>query len=78
MLNLGSENAVSIKELANLVLAVSGQSRNALRILGEEEESIGNRVRANYVPDVAKAKALGIYRDRVSLLEGLQMELEKF
>lgn len=78
VLNLGSENAVSIKALANLILTVSGQSQNALRILGEEEESKGNRVRANYVPDVAKAKALGIYRERVSLLEGLQMELEKF
>ena len=72
IVNIGSSDPITIADLAKLVAAVAGLSDDHVEILGESEASSGNRVRNIYVPDVSRAKALGVYRERIALSEGLR------
>lgn len=72
LLNLGSDNVLSIRELAECVLNASNNSQSCIKVLGQSDQSAGNRVRKNYCPDTSYCKSLGIYRDRVSMREGLR------
>lgn len=71
VVNLGSEVAISIAELAGLIGSFSPNTRVSVRVLGESDQSAGNRIRSNYVPDMSYSKELGIYRNRVTLHEGI-------
>ena len=71
VVNLGSEVSISIAELADLIGSFSPDKRVSVRVLGAVNQSAGNRVRANYVPDMSFSKELGIYRNRVAINEGI-------
>jgi hypothetical protein len=71
VVNLGSEVSISIAELADLISLFSPDKRVSVRVLGAVNQSAGNRVRANYVPDMSFSKELGIYRNRVAINEGI-------
>ena len=72
IVNMGSSDSITIADLAKLVAEVAGLPDDYVEILGVSETSSGNRVRNVYVPDVTRAKALGIYRERITLSEGLR------
>lgn len=72
VVNLGSDVSMSIAELARLIGSFSPHKNVTVKILSEVDESAGNRVRVNYVPDMSYSKKLGIYRDRVSITEGIE------
>ena len=58
--NVGSDQAISIRDLAHLVRDVLCPGK-PVRILGEQAYSVGNAVRSHYVPDISKARnALGL------------------
>jgi len=72
IVNIGSSDAITIADLAKLVAKMAGLPDDYVEILGVSEASSGNRVRNIYVPDVSRAKALGVYRERIALGQGLQ------
>ena len=76
LLNLGSDKAVTIRELAEAVLNAGNNSQSRINILGQSAQTPGNRVRNSYCPDTRLCKSLGIYRDQVSMSDGLQSLLE--
>lgn len=58
--NVGSDQAISIRDLAHLVRDVLSPGK-PVRVLGEPAYSVGNAVRSLYVPDISKARnALGL------------------
>lgn len=58
--NVGSDQAISIGDLAHLVRDVVSPGK-PVRILGRPAYSVGNAIRNRYVPDIAKArKDLGL------------------
>ena len=71
VLNIGSEKPTSILDLAKVIASFSSYPNTAVKVLGEQDASIGNRVRSNYVPDMTYCKSLNIYRERVSMQEGI-------
>jgi UDP-glucuronate decarboxylase len=72
VVNIGSSAAITIANLAKLVAEVAELPADHVEILGVSEASSGNRVRNIYVPDVSRAKSLGVYRERVALRAGLK------
>jgi dTDP-glucose 4,6-dehydratase/UDP-glucose 4-epimerase len=54
--NVGSDRAVSIRDLANLVQEIICPDKPVI-VLSESAYSVGNEVRNVYVPDVAKARS---------------------
>jgi dTDP-glucose 4,6-dehydratase/UDP-glucose 4-epimerase len=58
--NVGSDQAISIRELAELVRDVVSPHQ-PIRVLGQSNASVGNALRNRYVPDIRKARqALGL------------------
>jgi dTDP-glucose 4,6-dehydratase/UDP-glucose 4-epimerase len=53
--NVGSDQAVSIRELAHLVRDVVSPHK-PVRVLGQSNASVGNAVRNRYVPDIGQAR----------------------
>lgn len=53
--NVGSDQAISISELAHLVRDVVSPDKT-VRVLGQPDFSVGNTVRNRYVPDIAKIR----------------------
>jgi dTDP-glucose 4,6-dehydratase/UDP-glucose 4-epimerase len=53
--NVGSDQAVSIRDLARLVRDVVSPHK-PVRVLGQSNASVGNAVRNRYVPDIARAR----------------------
>jgi dTDP-glucose 4,6-dehydratase/UDP-glucose 4-epimerase len=53
--NVGSDLAVSIRELAELVREILSPQK-AVHILGQSNHSVGNAVRNRYVPSIRKAR----------------------
>ena len=72
IVNIGSSDSITIADLAKLVAKAARLPDDHVEILGVSEASAGNRARNIYVPDVSRAKALGVYRERITLGEGLQ------
>jgi dTDP-glucose 4,6-dehydratase/UDP-glucose 4-epimerase len=53
--NVGSDQAISILELAHLVRDVLNPQKN-VRVLGNASLSVGNMIRNTYVPDIERAR----------------------
>lgn len=53
--NVGSDQAISIGELAHLVRDVLSPHKT-VKVLGQPDYSVGNAVRNRYVPDIGKAR----------------------
>lgn len=71
IINIGSGNEVSVKELAELVLSITGD--RAEMIHNPQDSGGVKRMKA----DLSRAEKLLGYRPRISLAEGLQMTLEQ-
>jgi len=71
ILNIGSEKSTSILDMAKVIASFSSYPNTAVKVLGEKDVAIGNRVRSNYVPDMTYCKSLNIFRERVSMEEGI-------
>ena len=69
--NVGSEHAVTIRELAETVLRVSGKNLG-MRILGKPDSKPPHR----YLPDISKAKKAGLMQT-VPLEESLRKMLDQ-
>ena len=65
VVNLGSEFAMSIAELAGLIASFSPNTRVSVRVLGNQINLRGS-VCSIRVPDMSYSKELGIYRNRVT------------
>ncbi|MBK9446528.1 MAG: NAD(P)-dependent oxidoreductase [Betaproteobacteria bacterium] len=70
--NVGSSDAITIKELAKLVMAVV-TPKLELIVLGQTEHSIGNPNRNNYVPSILRANR----EQRLEIWTQLETAVEK-
>lgn len=71
VLNVGSEEIVSIKELAEQVASSANNTVTHVRVLDGDDGGYGNRIRPTYYPDLTLCRAAGVQRERISLERGL-------
>ena len=69
--NMGGQEPITIAELANKIAALVEPKPCEVRVKGGCN-SIGNRARSDYIPDVTRAKEAEILIERVSLDVGLR------
>lgn len=73
--NVGSDQAVSIRELAQLA-SEAGGGRSPVRVLGQGKVDVGNIARSSYVPSVERAhQELGLRLD-VTLPQALRRTMD--